>query len=89
MSREGYVLLNNSTTQATTIIRVDVIIKDAKLHKTIDGTQLTIAREQLGLTQSEFADRCFWSQQYQSKLESAREQEVSIDIAMRIIRILG
>lgn len=33
------------------------------------GIELTRARESLGLSQAEFAERCGWTQQQQSKLE--------------------
>lgn len=33
------------------------------------GKDLTIAREQLGLSQKEFAEKCKWSQALQSRLE--------------------
>lgn len=44
-----------------------------KIHQCItydfEGTDLTKAREELGLTEEEFANKCGWSQQYQSQLE--------------------
>lgn len=33
------------------------------------GSDLVRARERLGLSQEEFAKKCGWTQQYQSKLE--------------------
>ncbi len=41
------------------------------------GTQLVKLREKTGLTQEEFASKCGWTRQYQSRLELPFEHEIT------------
>jgi transcriptional regulator with XRE-family HTH domain len=44
----------------------------SKNYKRLDGFALGREREELGLTQREFAEKAGWTRQYQSKLENGR-----------------
>ena len=65
------------------------LIKPAKYHRTIDGTELAKAREKTGMSQAEFAARCGWSQQFQSQLEYPEEKLITVEKAEKIMEILG
>lgn len=77
----------------TTAIRITVttssIVKPSIWHRTIDGSQLMLAREMAGLTQQEFAELCGWSQEHQSQLERPQEYEIHIHKAEKILQALG
>ena len=46
----------------------------------INGVELAILREGLGMSQEEFARKCGWTQQNQSILEKLGEHEVGMDV---------
>lgn len=56
------------------------------------GFELAEARESLGLSQAEFAEKCGWTQQYQSQLElpgikhrlSLEKREVLMNVGISI-----
>ncbi len=65
------------------------LITSAVYHRQLDRIELTRRREAQGLTQLQFADRCGWAQQYQSKLEDpAIVKDVHIDVLDRIKKVL-
>jgi len=63
------------------------IIKPSRYHRILDGIELTIARERLGIRANKFAELCGWSKTQQSRLENG-ENEVHIDITNKIIEVL-
>ena len=65
------------------------IISQSQYHRSINGIQLAMAREKVGLSQAAFAQKCGWSQQFQSRIEAPGMHEVSISIAETITRGLG
>lgn len=64
------------------------LITDSKLHKMLNGIELIKRREELGLTQADFAELCGWSRTYQYKLELPDIHEIPTDIAEKIMKIL-
>jgi transcriptional regulator with XRE-family HTH domain len=69
-------------------MNVDEIISPAKYHRSLDGTSLAIARQELGLSQTQFAELCSWSRGYQAQLERG-ENEILLTTAEKIIKILS
>jgi len=64
------------------------LIGPSKYHRTLNGVELLKAREDMGLSQAQFADMCGWSHQYQSRLEVPEEHEISKDNAERIEKVV-
>lgn len=69
-------------------LNIKMVISESVWHRSINGVQLGIARENKGLTQAKFAELCQWSQQYQSQIEAPGVHEVGVSIAERIEKIL-
>lgn len=65
------------------------LVQPSKKHRTIDGLELTKAREAMRLSQHDFAARCGWEQPYQCQLEHAGKHEVRIETAKMIMEVLG
>ena len=63
------------------------LISSSKYHRTVNGTELTRAREEVSLTQEEFAEKCEWSQQFQSQIEAPGEHEITTEAATKILYI--
>lgn len=63
-------------------------IEPSNMHRSIDGIQLARYRERMNLSQQQFANRCGWSQQFQSKLECPGRHEVNIDVVRQILFVL-
>jgi predicted transcriptional regulator len=62
------------------VILTSFNISSAQVRRVVyQGTELIKLREKTGLSQAEFAARCGWSQQYQSRLELPFEQEINLD----------
>ena len=54
-------------------------------HRMIDGDNLYLIRDQLGLTQQEFADQCGWTRENQSKIERLGKHEVPTATAETVL----
>ena len=65
------------------------LIRPSRFHFVIDGTALVKAREKRGMTQAEFAEKCGWTQQFQSKLEQPTEHEISREAGQSLERVLS
>jgi len=65
------------------------LIGPSKYHRTLDGVELTKARERLKLSQEEFADKCGWTHQYQSRLEVPEMHEISAENAEKILELIS
>jgi len=65
------------------------LITPSKYHRTLNGTELVKWREAIGLTQAEFAERCGWSQQQQSRFETPYDHEIHISTVELILQVLG
>ena len=65
-----------------------MVIYPSKYHRAVKGTELVKCREDMGLTQTEFAEKCGWSQQFQSRIERPGEHEITIDMAEKILLLI-
>ena len=65
------------------------VITESLYHKTVNGTPLAAKRDEMGLTQTEFAEKAGWSQPFQSQIEAPGPHEVPISIADKIEEIIA
>jgi hypothetical protein len=75
--------MNELKTQDTKI-NFDEIILPSRYHRSVNSAKLTVIRQQMKLSQEEFARLCGWSQQFQCRLEGPGEHEISVTMAQTI-----
>jgi len=68
---------------------IDSIISPAKYHRSLNGFSLTRARQELGMTQQQLADKISRHRTYIVQLEHYEESEVRVEIAEAIVKVLA
>lgn len=64
------------------------LLEECDDYMALNGIELTLRREALGLNQTEFAEQCGWSQPYQCKLEQHGIHRIPKETANEIMKIL-
>ncbi len=65
----------------------DIIVASVH-HRAIDGDLLVKAREAMGLSQAQFAQKAGFSQQFQSRIESPGTYDVTTNVAKAVMDVI-